>query len=133
MQKLDTQITTIIGVGPILGSVILSEIGDISRFDSPDKLAAYAGIDPTIKQSGQFEGNQNKMSKRGSPYLRRALWLAASSAVLHDSAIRAFYDKKKAQGKHHLTVMGYICRKMVNIIFAVLRNNKPYEPVMPKE
>lgn len=128
----DSPITTITGIGNTLGAAILSEIGDINRFETPDKLAAFAGIDPTIKQSGQFTGNQNKMSKRGSPYLRRAIWLAATSAILHDPAIKAFYDRKKAQGKHHYTCVGYICRKMINIIFSVLKTNQPYQSVFPK-
>jgi transposase len=72
------------------------------------------------------------MSKRGSPYLRRAIWLAACSAIMHDPALKAFYDQKKAQGKHHYTCVGYICRKLINIIFAVLKSGKPYQPVFPR-
>ena len=132
LAALDSLITTISGIGETLGAAILSEIGDIDRFESPDKLAAFASIDPTVKQSGQFTGTHSKMSKRGSPYLRRAIWLAASAAILHDPALKAFYDRKKAQGKHHYTCLGYICRKMVNIIFAVLKTNQPYQPVFPK-
>ena len=116
----------------MLGASILSEIGDINRFESPEKLAAFAGIDLSVKQSGQFMGNQNHMSKRGPPYLRRAVWLAATAAILHDPAIRAFYGKKRAEGKHHFTAVGYICHKMINIIFAILKNNQPYHPVFPQ-
>lgn len=132
LTALDSLITTITGIGDTLGAAIVSEIGDINRFESPEKLAAFAGIDPTVRQSGQFTGTNNKMSKRGSPYLRRAIWLAATAAIMHDPAIKAFYDRKKAQGKHHFTCVGYICRKMINIIFAVLKTNKPYQPVFPK-
>lgn len=128
----DTQITSITGIGDVLGASILSEIGDINRFESPEKLAAFAGIDPSVKQSGTFTGNHNHMSKRGSPYLRRAVWLAACAAILHDPAIKAFYDKKKSQGKHHYAVVGYICHKMINIIFAILKTNQPYHPVFPQ-
>ena len=123
---------TIIGVGSTLAAVILSEIGEISRFESPEKLAAFAGIDPTQKQSGEFTGTHARMSKRGSPYLRRAIWLASSAAVVHDPAIRAFYDRKRAEGKSHMTTIGHVCRKMVNIIFAVMSKNQPYVPVFPK-
>jgi transposase len=133
LTVLDSPITTITGIGDTLGAAIISEIGDINRFESPEKLAAFAGIDPTVKQSGQFTGTNNKMSKRGSPYLRRAIWLAATAAIMHDPAIKAFYDRKKTQGKHNFTCMGYICRKMINIIFAVLKTNKPYQPVFPKD
>lgn len=133
LSQLNSLITTITGIGDTLGAAILSEIGDIDRFETPDKLAAFAGIDPTVKQSGQFYGTQNRMSKRGSPYLRRAIWLASTSAIIHDPAIKAFYDRKKAQGKHHYVCVGYICRKMVNIIFSVLKTNQPYQPVFPKD
>ncbi len=68
------------------------------------------------------------MSKRGSPYLRRAIWLAAFASLRYDPALRAFYDAKRAQGKSHSVAMGHLCRKMVSIIFAVLRDDKPYVP-----
>ena len=132
LAEFNSPITSITGIGDVLGASILSEIGDISRFESADKLAAFAGIDPTVSQFGNFLGTKNKMSKRGSPYLRRAIWLAATAAILHDSAIKAFYDRKKAQGKHHYVCVGYICRKLVNIIFSVLKSGQPYQPVFPK-
>lgn len=131
-DSFDTQLTTITGIGPTLAAVIFSEIGDIKRFDSPVKLAAFAGVDPTVKQSGDFSATHCKMSKRGSPYLRRAIWLAALNAAFKDPAIHAYYDKKRAEGKPHMTVMGHVCRKMVSIIFAVLRDNSPYVPVFPQ-
>ena len=132
LAEFNSPITSITGIGDVLGASILSEIGDISRFESADKLAAFAGIDPTVSQSENFLGTKNKMSKRGSPYLRRAIWLAATAAILHDPAIKAFYDRKKAQGKHHYVCVGYICRKLVNIIFSVLKSGQPYQPVFPK-
>ena len=132
LAEFNSPITSITGIGDVLGASILSEIGDISRFESADKLAAFAGIDPTVSQSGNFLGTKNKMSKRGSPYLRRAIWLAATAAIFHDPAIKAFYDRKKAQGKHHYVCVGYICRKLINIIFSVLKSGQPYQPVFPK-
>lgn len=132
LAEFNSPITSITGIGDVLGASILSEIGDISRFESADKLAAFAGIDPTVSQSGNFLGTKNKMSKRGSPYLRRAIWLAATAAILHDPAIKAFYNRKKAQGKHHYVCVGYICRKLINIIFSVLKSGQPYQPVFPK-
>lgn len=127
----DTQLTTITGIGPTLAAVILSEIGgDIKRFSSPAKLAAYAGVDPTVKQSGDFTGTRMKMSKRGSPYLRRAIWLASTVAAFKDPAIHALYERKRSEGKDHMTVIGHVCRKMVSIIFAVLRDNTPYSPAV---
>lgn len=122
----DTQLTTIPGIGTTLAATILSEIGDISRFSSAAKLAAFAGIDPTVKQSDEFTATHNHMSKRGSPYLRRALWQASTCAVIHDPALKAFFEKKRAEGKPYMNAIGHVTRKLTNIIFAVLRDNKPY-------
>lgn len=129
LKKLDTPIETIPGIGPVLGGIIISEIGDISRFKNASKLVAFAGIDPTIKQSGEFLGTKNKMSKRGSPYLRRAIWLAATVASFNDPVLSAYYNKKRNEGKHHFTAVGAVARKLLYIIHAVLRNNKPYAPM----
>ena len=131
LAAFNTCLTTITGIGLTLAAVILSEIGDIKRFDSPAKLAAFAGIDPSLKQSGDFTGSRAKMSKRGSPYLRRAIWLASVSAAFNDPAIHALYEKKRAEGKSHMVTIGHICRKLTSIIFVVLRDNKPYLPVIP--
>lgn len=122
----DTYLTTIPGIGIILGATILSEIGNISRFSSSAKLAAFAGIDPTVKQSGEFTATHNHMSKRGSPYLRRALWQASTCAVIHDSTLKTFFEKKRMEGKPYMNAIGHVTRKMTNIIFAVLRDSKPY-------
>lgn len=127
-KELKSPITSIPGIGSLLGAVIVSEIGDVSRFNGASKLAAYAGIDPTIKQSGEYSSKRNHMSKRGSPYLRRALWLASGTAVQSDPALRQLYDKKRASGKSHMTTLGHICRKLLSIIYAILRDNKEYEP-----
>lgn len=122
----DTYLNTVPGVGPVLGATILSEIGDISRFPSAAKLAAFAGIDPTVKQSGEFSGTRNHMSKRGSPYLRRALWQASTIAVHYDPVMKEFMAKKRAEGKPYMNAIGHVTKKLTNIIYAVLRDNKPY-------
>lgn len=127
IDKLDSVITTIPGIGPTTGATILSEIGDINRFDSPVKLVAYAGIDASVTKSGQFEGTYNVMSKRGSPYLRRAIYQAALVAYNKDPVLSAFYHKKRSEGKHHKTCLGAVSRKLCYIIYAVLKANKPYE------
>lgn len=125
-------ITTIPGIGNILGAIILSEIGDIHRFDSPAKLVAFAGLDVKVNQSGEFTGTKNKISKRGSPYLRRAIWLAASRAAFCDPILSEYYQSLKARGKHHLTAIGAVSRKFCNILFAILSENRPYQPLPPK-
>lgn len=132
LREFDTQLTSIPGVGIVLAATILSEIGDISRFSSADKLLAYAGLDPTVRQSGEFKSSQNRMSKRGSPYLRRAIWLASTSAVQFDPMFRAYYEKKRSEGLHYMNVIGHVSRKMTAVIFAVLRDSQPYRLVMPK-
>lgn len=122
----DSPITTIPGIGSTLGAVIFSEIGDISRFPSAAKLVAFAGIDPAVKQSGQFSAAHRHMSKRGSPYLRRAIWMAAASAVQCDPALRSFFERKRTAGKSYMCAIGHVTRKLTAIIFAVLRDGKPY-------
>ena len=106
----------------------LAEIGDISRFKNSSALVAFAGIDPTVRQSGEFNSTHNHMSKRGSPYLRHAIFLAATTCSFHNSPLNAYYKKKRDQGKHHLTATGAVARKLTTIIYAVLRDSKPYEP-----
>ena len=126
--KLDCHLTSIPGIGDTLAPVILSEIGDISKFDSPKKLVAFAGIDPSANQSGNSLSSDEKTSKRGSPYLRHALFTAAFVAMNNDSHLRDFYDRKKAQGKHHYVAMAGVQRKLINIIWSVLSEARPYTP-----
>ena len=118
--------TTIPGIGNTLGAIILSEIGDINRFDAPNKLVAFAGLDVKVSQSGEFIGTKNKISKRRSPYLRRAIWLAAGRAAFCDPVLSEYYQSLKVRGKHHLTAVGAVARKLCNIIFVILRENRPY-------
>ena len=127
LKKLNSVIQTIPGVGPATGAIILGEIGDINRFSTPKKLVAYAGIDPTMNQSGNFTGKHNRLSKKGSPYLRRAVWMAAVVATRHDPVFKAFYEKKRSEGKSHGTAIGAASRKLLYTIHAVLKANKPYE------
>lgn len=126
MDQFPQHITSIPGVGPITGAIILAEIGDIQRFATPEKLVAYAGIDPTVYQSAQFTASQTRMSKRGSPFLRHALWQAAFMATQHDPQLRAFYQRKRAEGKAHGTAVGAVCRKLLHRIYVVLKEQRPY-------
>ena len=129
-QEFNNPLTSIPGVGTVLAATILSEIGDITRFSSADKLLAYAGLDPSVKQSGEFKSNQNRMSKRGSPYLRRAIWLASTVAVHRDPMFQTYYEKKISEGLHYMNVIGHVSRKMTAVIFAVLRDGQPYQPIL---
>lgn len=132
LHETDQYITTIPGIGDVLGAIIVSEIGDIHRFERPNQLVAFAGLDVSVKQSGEFSGTKNKISKRGSPYLRRAIWLAASRAAFCDPILSEYYRSLRSRGKHHLTAVGAVARKLCNIIFVILRENRPYEPIPPK-
>ena len=127
-EQFDCYLHTIPGIGIIGAATILAEIGDISRFKNSSALVAFAGIDPTVRQSGEFNSTHNHMSKRGSPYLRHAIFLAATTCSFHNSPLNAYYKKKRDQGKHHLTATGAVARKLTTVICAVLRDSKPYEP-----
>lgn len=127
-EKFDCYLHTIPGIGIIGAATILAKIGDISRFKNSSSLIAFAGIDPTVRQSGEFNSTHNHMSKRGSPYLRHAIFLAATTCSFHNSPLNAYYKKKRDQGKHHLTATGAVARKLTTVIYAVLRDSKPYEP-----
>jgi transposase len=132
LAKTNSVITTIPGVGTVLGAAIVSEIGDIGRFDTPGKLVAFAGLDASVSQSGEFTGTRGKLSKRGSPHLRRAIWMAASRACFCDEILSAYYQSLRARGKHHLTAVSAAARKMCNVIFAILKENRPYQATPPK-
>jgi hypothetical protein len=91
-------------------------------------------ISTRLKETNQvittIIGTQNKLSKRGSPYLRRAIWTAANRAAFTDPALSEYYQSLRSRGKHHLTAIGAVARKLCNLIFAVLRDNKPYVPIV---
>lgn len=133
ISKQENFLTTITGIGDITAAVIIAEVGDISRFDRPNQLLAFAGLDASVHQSGDFTGTKNKLSKRGSPYLRRAIWQAAFIAAFKDPALSQYYQKLRTRGKSHGTAIGAVARKLVNIIFAIWTQNKPYEIHLPKE
>lgn len=125
-NKFDTHLLTIPGIGKALAPIILAEIGDINKFPTPNKLVAFAGCDPTENQSGNSNSTNEKTSKRGSPYLRHALHTAALVATNNDEALKAYYDKKKSEGKHHNVALASISRKLLLIIYAVLKENRDY-------
>ena len=130
MAELNSPITSIPGIGNLLGATILSEIGDIKNFDNPDKLLAFAGCEPSTYQSGKYTATNTPMVKHGSRYLRRALYCAADMAYVNSLSFRAYIDRKRAQGKHYYVAMSHGMKKLVRIIFAVLSRNIAYsEPI----
>ena len=119
-------IETVPGIGPTLAAAIIGEIGDIHRFPNAKALVAYAGIDASVKSSGQFEGTRNRMSKRGSPVLRHSVWLAAVAARRFNPQLKEYYDLKRAEGKHANVATGAVARRLIHIIFSLWKNDRPF-------
>jgi len=122
-----TTLKTLPGIDTVLAAAILSEVGDITRFQTSAQLVSFAGINPTVHQSGQFTGNRNHMSKKGSPYLRLALWKASITSVRFNPVLKTYYEQKLKDGKKHMTVIGAVSRKLTGIIFAMMRDNKVFD------
>lgn len=116
------------GIGTTLGGAIIGEIGDITRFGTPQKLMAFAGMDPKVTQSGQFTGTENKISKRGSPFLRRAVYIAANIARIHDPVFKVHYERLVARGKHPKQALAAVATKLLRVIHAVMVKQVPYSP-----
>jgi transposase len=125
---LDEFLTTIPGIGEVLAPIILAEIGDVEKFSNPAKLVAFTGIDPSTNQSGQKVSRDEVISKRGSPYLRNAVYQAAFIASNHNPHLRDYYQRKKAEGKHHYVALAGVQRKLLYIIWSVLKEQRPYRP-----
>lgn len=126
MDELHSPITTIPGIGYRMGAMILAEVGDFSRFESPDKLLAYAGLSPSTYQSGQLKNCYPHMEKRGSRYLRYAIYNAAKYVCLWDPTFAAYLAKKRAEGKHYNVAISHAAKKLVRLIFALEKSGQPY-------
>ena len=120
---LHSVIMTIPGIGAVNGGMILGEIGDIHRFSEPKKLLAFAGLDPSVHQSGNFQAKRTRMSKRGSKVLRYALMNAAHNVVKNNSTFKAYYDAKRAEGRSHYNALGHCAGKLVRVIWKMLTDN----------
>ena len=126
MDQISSPILTIPGIGYRMGAMILAEIGDFSRFDSPDKILAYAGVSPSTYQSGQLESSYSHMEKRGSRYLRFALINAAKYVCHWDETFGAYLQKKISEGKHYNVAITHATKKLVRLIYAMEKSGKPY-------
>ena len=125
-NKLDSHLLSVPGIGIKLAPTILAEIGDINNFDKPSKLIAFAGVDPSENQSGNKLSTNNKLSKRGSPYLRHAIYTASLVAISNEPKLRSYYDKKINEGKHHFVALAGISRKLLTIIYYILKEDRDY-------
>lgn len=129
METIQSPITTIPGVGIRMGAMILAEVGDFSRFDSPDKLLAYAGLSPSTYQSGQLSmnGAYSHMEKRGSRYLRYALYNATKYVCLWEPSFAAYLARKQAEGKHYNVAISHAAKKLVRLIFAMQKSGRAFQ------
>ena len=126
MDEINSPILSIPGIGYRMGAMILAEVGDFSRFDSPDKLLAYAGVSPSTYQSGQLESSYSHMEKRGSRYLRFALINAAKYVCHWDESYGAYLQKKLSEGKHYNVAITHATKKLVRLIYAMELSGRPY-------
>jgi len=128
MDVIDSPIISIPGIGQNLGAVILAEIGDFSRFESPDKILAFAGCSPSTYQSGQLYSSHAKMEKRGSRYLRWALLNAAAYVCKWEPTFATYLAKKLAEGKHYYVALSHAAKKLVRVLYHLETTGKTYQP-----
>lgn len=121
-------ISSIPGISLLSACTIVGALGDPSRFTDRDELTAYAGLDPSIIQSGTSIHRKSHVSKRGSAMLRRVLGQCAWGALMHNERFQAYFTKKKAEGKHYFSILVAIARKLLILIHAILQSRKPYDP-----
>lgn len=126
MTQIKSPLLTIPGISFRLAAIIHAEIGDIERFSSPSKLLAFAGLEPSTYQSGKYNANKTPMTKRGSTYLRWAIMQAARLCAIHCPDLNLYMNKKIAEGKHYFVALGHVSKKLVRIIFKLLRTGEPF-------
>lgn len=128
LERIEPNITTIPGVSTTTGAQIVAEIGDVKRFKNAASIVKYAGLNSGVDESGKFSAEGVPITKQGSPYLRRSLWLAANRARQFDPRLKAFYDKKRREGKPHRVAVTACARKLCHVVYAVMRDGEPYDP-----
>lgn len=126
MDEINSPILSVPGINYRMGAMIIAEIGDFSRFDSPDKILAYAGLSPSTYQSGQLESSYSHMEKRGSRYLRYALFNAAKFVCHWDSTFAAYLEKKRSEGKHYNVAISHAAKKLVRVIYHLHKSGQCY-------
>lgn len=130
MEMIQSPITSIPGLGFRMTAMILSEIGDFSKFDSPDKILASAGISPSTYQSGKLNNAYAHMEKRGSRYLRYALYNSAVYVCNWDKTFSAYLQKKRAEDKHYYVALSHAIKKLVRVIYRLQLTGEPYRPAV---
>ena len=126
MDNISSPILSIPGINYRMGAMIIAEIGDFDRFDSPEKILAYAGLSPSTYQSGQLKSSHSHMEKRGSRYLRYALFNATKYVCHWDPTFAAYLDKKRCEGKHYNVAVSHAAKKLVRIIYHLEKSGQLY-------
>ena len=126
MDEINSPILTIPGIGLAMGAMIIAEIGDFSNFSSPDKIIVYAGLSPSTYQSGQLTNCYSHMEKRGSRYLRYALFNAAKYVCNWDDTFKAYLAKKRSEGKHYNVAVSHAAKKLVRVIYHLEKSKQVY-------
>lgn len=126
MQHMDSPITTIPGIGKRTAAMIIAEIGDFAKFESPDKILAYAGLSPSTYQSGHLNNCHSHMEKRGSKYLRYALYIATKNVCIWDDTFADYLSRKRSEGKHYTVAISHAAKKLVRLIFALEKTRLSY-------
>lgn len=129
MDKIASPITSIPGMGTNMAAMIIAEIGDFQNFDSPDKILAFAGLSPSTYQSGKLNNAYAHMEKRGSHYLRYALFNATTHICTWCSAFSSYLHKKRAEGKHYYVALSHAAKKLVRLIFALQKSGQLYNAI----
>ena len=127
-ERLTKLLASIPGISKTLSAVLIAEIGDINRFSSAKSLVAYSGLDPKVRQSGKTLKRNTHLAKRGSPYLRRTAYLAASIDQRHDSELRTYYEKKREEGRRYKEATVANARHILHRVYAVWKRGAPYAP-----
>ncbi|MEE1208991.1 MAG: IS110 family transposase [Parafannyhessea umbonata] len=128
LEKVEPNITTIPGVSTATGAQIAAEIGDVRRFRNAASIVKYAGLNSGVDESGKYSAEGVPITKHGSPYLRRSLWLAANRARQYEPKLKEYYDKLRRKGKPHRVAVTAVARKLCHVVYAVMRDGKPYDP-----
>jgi len=132
-QRLPGYLLTLPGSNPIRAVSIFGETDPISTFKTPDQLVAFAGLDVTVYQTGQFEASRRHISKRGSPYLRNTLWMMAFVAVQNKGTLRRHYLKRRKRGLHHLAAVTAASLKLARIVWRICTDQRDYQPKDPSK
>ena len=126
VNDIDSPFITIPGISYITAGMIHAEVGDFSNFSSPEKILAFAGMEPSIYQSGQYTATHAKMVKRGSKYLRYALYTAAKNVGNWDETFKAFLHKKISEGKHYNVAISHVAKKLIRVLYSIEMQHQAY-------